>query len=125
MQKINHIAKRGPRLDAAIDFTLLLQHIVVYDIMMQIFLQRFVVTCAAFGRLHGATIRYTKKRHYATKAHYEPITLQKILLCFCPRICILVRSLAASSESNINSVNIIPPRLSEARLGGPRIRGGS
>ena len=40
----------GARLDAAIDFTLHLQHIVVYDIMMQIFLQRFVVICAAFGR---------------------------------------------------------------------------
>ena len=52
----------GARPDAAIDFTLLLQHIVVYDIMMQIFLQRFVVTCAAFGRLHGATIRCNLER---------------------------------------------------------------
>ena len=50
-----------------------MQLIVVYDILMQIFLHLFVVTCAAFGRLHGGSIRYTKnditlqKAHYATK----------------------------------------------------------
>ena len=49
--------------------------------------------------------------HYAaaqTNTHYQPIWHYTI--------CHLVRKLRDSSESNVNSVNVIPPRQSAARI---------
>ena len=91
------------RLNAANQYTLLLHSIVVNDNLMHFFFaafgllhKRHYVALAAFGLLH--------KRHHVASCNVFVVYLSPI--CFCH----LVRKLAASRESNVNSVHVILPR---------------